>query len=875
MSRLRIRTLPPALFATAALIGGAALTPLPASADDPPEPVLNIVQLGDSYSAGNGVGVQYYGSEECHRSHMNWAEQFAGWLNGSGTHTSFVSRACSGGVARDILNPRVSTETKTYAFTPANPCGTAASDDETIAARTIVGGSRNSKYECTRTIRPQIEGVTASTDLVMLTMGGNDLGFADIVEQCFVIIARDVAGCRSAVAAARSGLPGLQTQLTATLTAVRLRMSPTGRIVFLSYPYLLGTNPYVLNGYSLANPFSVESYDANREIRSLQVEGDRFQRAAVDAANSATYPGSIAFVDTIKDLFQGHEPNPTVTTRNPNRWVNEFEGSMFEWYHPNLRGHTEEAVHIRPYATSGTTPESRPSIDVAFVVDTTGSMRNDINSVRQAIGDIAERLTEASADFRVALVTYRDDPARTSNEGDYMSRLDLDFTTDTAQLTAALARQVADGGGDTPESVYSGVMTALNLGWRPGVRKLAIVMGDAPGLEPDPAGHTGEDVIRRAIEVDPVEIYAADTGNGRLKTFLAPVATATGGGLFNGSQAGDLVMQAIDAAAAKPFAWLAGPYNLKVGESVTLDARGSYAMSGPLATYDWDLDGDGAWDRTTPQGTTSASWSEPFDGMVQVKVTDSAGLSSVGSTRVSVSGDGDGVPDDRDNCPAVYNPGQTDSDADGTGDECDSTPIPPATGRAGYVTAVNGAIPPELKAARDAVLAKGVAKVKTAQKRLRLVKGTSITIPALAYTGAGKTVKAKPKSSKPKVASITAKGKIKAKRVGQSRIVYTAGGKKATLKVTVVAKKPAAAQAEVASVKARGVPKKMKVGAVAYAAGSYSPATAVAAKLKYSSSKRSVVAVDKAGRLRAKAKGTAKIKVKAGGKSKVYSVRVR
>ena len=37
-------------------------------------------------------------------------------------------------------------------------------------------------------------------------------------------------------------------------------------------------------------------------------------------------------------------------------------------------------------------------------------------------------------------------------------------------------------------------------------------------------------------------------------------------------------------------------------------------------------------------------------------------------------GDGDGRPDEFDNCPAVANPEQTDSDGDGTGDACESTP---------------------------------------------------------------------------------------------------------------------------------------------------------------------------------------------------------
>ena len=36
--------------------------------------------------------------------------------------------------------------------------------------------------------------------------------------------------------------------------------------------------------------------------------------------------------------------------------------------------------------------------------------------------------------------------------------------------------------------------------------------------------------------------------------------------------------------------------------------------------------------------------------------------------------DGDGVPDDCDNCPNDSNPYQTDTDGDGWGDKCDSCP---------------------------------------------------------------------------------------------------------------------------------------------------------------------------------------------------------
>ena len=36
--------------------------------------------------------------------------------------------------------------------------------------------------------------------------------------------------------------------------------------------------------------------------------------------------------------------------------------------------------------------------------------------------------------------------------------------------------------------------------------------------------------------------------------------------------------------------------------------------------------------------------------------------------------DGDGVPDEVDNCPLTYNPGQQDDDVDGLGDVCDNCP---------------------------------------------------------------------------------------------------------------------------------------------------------------------------------------------------------
>jgi len=46
----------------------------------------------------------------------------------------------------------------------------------------------------------------------------------------------------------------------------------------------------------------------------------------------------------------------------------------------------------------------------------------------------------------------------------------------------------------------------------------------------------------------------------------------------------------------------------------------------------------------------------------------------------AVDSDNDGVADEQDNCPTVFNPNQTDSDGDGVGDACDATPFGPGGG---------------------------------------------------------------------------------------------------------------------------------------------------------------------------------------------------
>jgi uncharacterized protein YjdB len=165
-------------------------------------------------------------------------------------------------------------------------------------------------------------------------------------------------------------------------------------------------------------------------------------------------------------------------------------------------------------------------------------------------------------------------------------------------------------------------------------------------------------------------------------------------------------------------------------------------------------------------------------------------------------------------------------------------------------------------------------RVKAAQTRVVLVQGKSLRVPAAAYTGAKKAGKVTFTSSAPKVAKVTKKGKITAKRPGRATITIKSPGAKA-VKVAVRVLPKSAPKAKVARAKAKGVPKTMLVGRVAWAAGSYAPAKAPGVKITYRSSSKRVAAIDPTGRITAKAKGKATITVKAGPKSKKYVITVR
>jgi lysophospholipase L1-like esterase len=331
---------------------------------DTPLPPLKIVVLGDSYSAGTGARNaqgprDYYGPEGCQRAHSAWSEQYAASLRSTGRTVSLVNRACSGATTNDVLNDRYMDSSTIVANIPH--LGGVKDDNATLVAGLQASGqcvthdatdelyrpivqhalylwndSAQVMFECQRWMRAQIASVDARTDLVLMMIGGNDIGFDSIVQQCFVIALRSPGGCHDRVDDAKAKMTAVQAGIEQILTQSNARLNAKGRVAVISYPYL-----EVDPGFTLDNYLTGTHFDAGRQIRAMGDLGDVMERTAVSAANRQSGRDFARFVDTTKQVFADHEPNAEVFVTNPNRWMYEVFDSeqLAEWYHPNLRGH--------------------------------------------------------------------------------------------------------------------------------------------------------------------------------------------------------------------------------------------------------------------------------------------------------------------------------------------------------------------------------------------------------------------------------------------------------------------------------------------------------------------------------------------------------
>lgn len=116
-------------------------------------------------------------------------------------------------------------------------------------------------------------------------------------------------------------------------------------------------------------------------------------------------------------------------------------------------------------------------LDLVFVMDVTGSMRQELADIRANLVGIVRTLNRLSPTLQVGFVAFKD------REDDFLTKVFPMRPTDSVNLKLMqrfVESFIADGGGDDPEPVGIALRDAVDMPWREGVRGRIVVIGDAP-----------------------------------------------------------------------------------------------------------------------------------------------------------------------------------------------------------------------------------------------------------------------------------------------------------------------------------------------------------------------------------------------------------
>ncbi len=251
---------------------------------------IDYVAMGDSYSAGPGLPVQVDSS--CRRSSNNYPSLLAERL----AVASFTDVTCSGARTLDITADQV------------RPDGVP--------------------------VPPQIEALSRETDLVTVSIGGNDESvFNSIVTTCPQVAKEDPTGspCRDALAGSDADALQRQTDRLASRVAAIVRTirqrAPQAQVVVVGYPSIFPSA-----GSCDQLPFAAGDVVWAAQVVDAVVEG---LRAAADNAG-------VRFVDLRASSAEHHvcSARPWITGVDPAR------SGAAPW-HPVPRGMEDIAETVR------------------------------------------------------------------------------------------------------------------------------------------------------------------------------------------------------------------------------------------------------------------------------------------------------------------------------------------------------------------------------------------------------------------------------------------------------------------------------------------------------------------------------------------------
>ncbi|WP_454961710.1 hypothetical protein [Capnocytophaga leadbetteri] len=186
-------------------------------------------------------------------------------------------------------------------------------------------------------------------------------------------------------------------------------------------------------------------------------------------------------------LFRNDTPIWTAKTDNLGRaelWVGAFQKEK-ELNTALLRLKVNEQwvstatiseTQVNRIAFDETLPSPTNQVQIAFMVDATGSMGDELEFLKMDLKKVINEVQKTNTQLKISTATvfYRD-------EGDEYVVKHSPFTEDINQTIEFISQQRADGGGDFPEAVDKALVQLNQLQWQPEARtRIAFLILDAP-----------------------------------------------------------------------------------------------------------------------------------------------------------------------------------------------------------------------------------------------------------------------------------------------------------------------------------------------------------------------------------------------------------
>jgi hypothetical protein len=370
----RLRAIRRSVAAAGALttLAAIALPSAPASAAVP-GPGFAIVTMGDSFISGEGV-----------RWNGNEATGSYQWMADRSSHPTWFGHASNPAAiyGASWTDPTTGTDTGCHRADPSEADNTgvpttitfniACSGADSAALNT---GSPGFKGEVSQVDHLRSIASVYPVKLIVLSLSGNDLGFAGIVQACVQANMLGSSACAASQQAyVDARMPAAMNNLASVISQIQAAMRADGyqpsdyRLMVQDYPNILPASDSLV-GPSYRGQYGCPIYssDANWVHNNLIPGIDANIRATVDGTGAQ-------FID-LKNLFSGHELCTTqaqrvqpgvANTMAEMEWVRELivnnytfedQGWQNESFHPNAYGHQAMATCI------GLAYQSDPSHD--------------------------------------------------------------------------------------------------------------------------------------------------------------------------------------------------------------------------------------------------------------------------------------------------------------------------------------------------------------------------------------------------------------------------------------------------------------------------------------------------------------------------------